>query len=722
MPEHLSRRDTTIRQATEAVTVSAVLAAITVALFAPVYASPWDTIFDPGGMPSQDILLIVWILSWVSHALATDPSNLFNANIFHPVPNMLTGSEHMVGHQPFFAPVYWIAQNPVLAYNASLLAAFVTTGLGLYLLLRHWGVRPAPAFFGAFVYAFSPIRLSAIHALQMLASGFLPMALLFIDRTLLRGRTTDAFGFAFFLCWQTLCSVYVGFFTAIGVALYAVTALLIGFRRLQWRGVLLLAVAGLVSVIIVGAFHKPFLTRTKSGVIRDYRQSRVLRSFSNSPIGSLVTSPARIRSEETGRSHTSYLGIVPFIGMIGCLLRRNREPRWAVAGALSIALIGHIMSLGPTQVLSMTMPYAYLAEWIPGFASMRVPSRFSYLVMLGIAAMAGVGWGRWHALVGGLSKGSTFLILAIAVLFTSYDYGHTILKIRPGKRASTVESIPEPYRALSKLPKGPLLSAPVGENPMHRIRAGILAMYYSTFHWHPLLNGATAYSPPQTRMLEDLGKNLPGADAYQLLCRITGMRYVLLHHARLSEKELHAWNSLGMRKLGNYKNQTLYEAISCPDSDLTDEFLVSEPTQTLRGTPLLPLPRNEAGALIEIKHDTIVRRHRAISFQVLVSNTSPHTWPVLSTDRAHNFSFGSFWQRKTRAAVKSGVSTHFLGDDIVPGQSTVLNIQAIHPRSGSWRLMAGMRQGDTWLTGPTEVPVPESDPPLSAAKTIQQTL
>ena len=38
----------------------------------------------PGG--PGDPQLVTWILAWGVHALTTDPFNLFNANIFYPVP------------------------------------------------------------------------------------------------------------------------------------------------------------------------------------------------------------------------------------------------------------------------------------------------------------------------------------------------------------------------------------------------------------------------------------------------------------------------------------------------------------------------------------------------------------------------------------------------------------------------------------------------------------
>src|SRR5512134_546654 len=38
----------------------------------------------------QDVYFNMWRLRWVAHALATDPTRLFDANIFHPEQRTLT--------------------------------------------------------------------------------------------------------------------------------------------------------------------------------------------------------------------------------------------------------------------------------------------------------------------------------------------------------------------------------------------------------------------------------------------------------------------------------------------------------------------------------------------------------------------------------------------------------------------------------------------------------
>ena len=46
-----------------------------------------------------------WQLQWVSRALYTDPLNLFNGNTFHPHPNVIALTDHMLSLAVINAPL-----------------------------------------------------------------------------------------------------------------------------------------------------------------------------------------------------------------------------------------------------------------------------------------------------------------------------------------------------------------------------------------------------------------------------------------------------------------------------------------------------------------------------------------------------------------------------------------------------------------------------------------
>ena len=54
--------------------------------------------------PHQDVYFNMWRVEWFAHALATDPSRLFDANIFYPEPDTLALSDAMVIEGTMAAP------------------------------------------------------------------------------------------------------------------------------------------------------------------------------------------------------------------------------------------------------------------------------------------------------------------------------------------------------------------------------------------------------------------------------------------------------------------------------------------------------------------------------------------------------------------------------------------------------------------------------------------
>jgi hypothetical protein len=55
-------------------------------------------------------------------------------------------------------------------------------------------------------------------------------------------------------------------------------------------------------------------------------------------------------------------------------------------------------------------------------------------------------------------------------------------------------------------------------------------MYLSTFHWHPILNGASGFEPPWYASLVSLSRQFPADAALDALGR-QGAEYIVLHES-----------------------------------------------------------------------------------------------------------------------------------------------------------------------------------------------
>lgn len=136
---------------------------------------PWDL---------GDSLLNCWILGWnadhVLRALGGDIGALrgiLDANIFYPAPLTLAYSELLVAQTIQILPVYALTGNLILCYNLLFLSSFVLSGLGAYLLARHYTDDWRAAFVAGLVFAFVPYRWAQISHLQVISVQWMPFAL-----------------------------------------------------------------------------------------------------------------------------------------------------------------------------------------------------------------------------------------------------------------------------------------------------------------------------------------------------------------------------------------------------------------------------------------------------------------------------------------------------------------------------------------------------------------
>ena len=192
-----------------------------------------------------DPVLNAWILWWNTQALPlTD--QWWNAPAFHPQARVLTYSEHLLGLMPITAPVYWLTGNPVIAYNVTFLLTFVLSGWTAYLLGFELTGRRDAAWLAGIAYAFAPYRMSHLAHLQVLASFWMPLALVGLHRYARDGRSRWLVWFGAATLMQGLSNSYCLLYFPILVGLWAVW-----FSRTVgwWRQVGAIAASGLLAML-----------------------------------------------------------------------------------------------------------------------------------------------------------------------------------------------------------------------------------------------------------------------------------------------------------------------------------------------------------------------------------------------------------------------------------------------------------------------------------------
>jgi hypothetical protein len=445
----------------------------------------WPLMGDPAGsglVGSPDGRLNTWILAWDVHALLHAPARLFQAPIFHPLPDTLAFSENLLLPAAISAPVL-LAGGPVLAYNLLLLLSSALSGLGAQLLVRRVTRDALAAFvagaaFGVGVHRFA--RMAHLHAHVTL---FLPFALLALDRFRERRSTGRGLLVGLLLALQGLSSIYLGAITGVTLAAASLLALP-GLRRREAARLL----GGLVfASLLLSPLMLPYLRmRAFQGV--EFTQAEVARfattaeSYASS--ASLLYAPLSDRHLDPSRVRdTLFPGLVPLIlGVAGL----GAAPRRYRAVALLASAVAVLLSLGPE-----TAPYRFLHEHVVLFRGIRALGRFAIVPALGLAVLTGLalaGRSR-HAVLG-----------ALVLLLVESRVGLEFARYEPPSAAA---------RWLAGRP-GAVAYLPFGDGDTQAMLDGIA-------HFRPLLNGDSGFIPRPYDRLRELLDDGPSDDALRLL-------------------------------------------------------------------------------------------------------------------------------------------------------------------------------------------------------------
>jgi hypothetical protein len=644
---------------------------------------------------APDVWLTTWILSWVTHALATDPAALFDANIFYPAPWTLALSEHLIGLTPLFAPVYLATDNPVLAHNVTLLLSFALSGAAMCWLVRHWTTSLAAGVVAGFVFAFAPWRLSQLDHIHLLGLYALPLVFVFSDRVLADGRARDVFALAGCVLLQCLSGYYLAYCTVIAVGLYGtITAVGTPVRRVATASVGLggaLGAFGLVSL--------PYLWAREAGLIPASTE------LSSLAMGGVRRWSSYVDPADVAMPFVRYQGrlvlVLATIGVATIAASGSSYRPWrraTIVGVLAVGIVGHLLALGPADGEGL---YLWLWRHVPGFSLVRVPARFLVLVAFAVAALAGLGWAFIVRRVRDTTGVALTCLLCAGV---SWDLGLVDAHIRLAPAAHGAE-VPAVYPWLREHGDGePLLELPV-RGPIADVpgarREGRYA-YFSTAHWLPQLTGRSGYTPPVHDLLMPLARQLPDERALSVLGKLTGLRWIVVHGAQLPSAQLVRWQTANIENLelvAELGTDRVYRVEQEHTADWRNELMSRQRGKlelaTFQGTPLTSLAASDLRAdftRFDVPERVVIGRRAPV--RITVRNRGSRTWPGLALRRDGLVVLQLAWRtpRGDYLAQPKMPALRF-ARDISPGERAAFSLTVPAPRSpGDHRLVAELAQ------------------------------
>lgn len=480
-------------------------------------------------LPSDlvDTLLNAWIISWDAQSLAHGLRGLWQAPIFFPYHDTLAFSENLLGLGFLVAPVYWISRNAVLTYNVAFLASFVCAGVGMYLLVRSLtGSRAAAAVAGA-AYAFGPFRMAQIAHIQMVATGWMPVALWALHEYFsTRARRWLAL-FVAAAALQMTSNIYVGYFMLVPCTIVVAYELWKAPSG-RARASLELLAAGVAIAVVLSPVAAAYLR-----VRTSYAQTRSVQeilSYSAQPQSYLVgkTTIGVWRWLPTAVAVDPEKELFPGLFLAALAAAGIRRRSWPY---VAIALAGFVFSLGPRG-----HAYNLLLAVVPGANGMRAPARFAIVVMLALSVLAGYGVA---ALLARVRPRWRWMLATACVVAVIADGWSAPIPIEAYEAKGRVEDRTA-AQWLSAQPPGAVLHLPVRTNNFQELNY----QYATLAHGHAIVNGYSGFTSPLQDSLR--ADDSPLAEPKRFAAAIAslraiGVRYLVVHWDDFNSRGQAAW-------------------------------------------------------------------------------------------------------------------------------------------------------------------------------------
>jgi hypothetical protein len=435
-----------------------------------------------------DPLLSIWRMGWVNHWVQGDPRPLFSPNIFYPQPLTFTYSDSMILPALAGFPLLAAGVHPVIAYNVLLISTFVMSGLAMYLLAVRLTGSPRAAFISAILFGFYPFRFEHYSHFELQWTMWMPLALLALHEYFDTLKIRYVIAAALLLAAQLYSSMYFAVF----FCLYLVPVLLIlvwvkriPLKRL-WKG-------AAIALVLTSLLAIP--------LIRPYEQAQQVKGERDIPAVTFYSA----EPDDYIRPHpriATYDGLLPhseperalFPGLLSISLATAAlvPPFGAVRLAYAAGmLLGFECSLGFHGTL-----YPALYEWFQPIRGLRVPARFSLIVGMTLALLAGFGCVRLFRFCRTRTLTTVVFISLLAASFVDLRAKLDLVPVWIEPPSIYVKVANRPDVVLAEFPWW-------SDRP--EIGAQFPFMYFSLWHWANMVNGASGFEPPHyQQFLEDI--------------------------------------------------------------------------------------------------------------------------------------------------------------------------------------------------------------------------
>jgi len=224
---------------------------------------PQVTMMRHGLVAHQDPLFSAWRLGWVSHALFTDPANLFEGNILYPAHRTLAFSDAMLLQGLIAAPFIRLGASPLLMVNVLWFLSMIASAGGMYLLARRLTGSTLGAIVAAMIFTFAPYRTEHNMHLELNWAQWIPLTLWALHRALTEDRFWPGVLAGVFVVLQLLSCIYYAHNLLLLLPLFGVASLIVYWGKYSWRPLVGFAVGGALFALAYAAQAKQAQAQTQ---------------------------------------------------------------------------------------------------------------------------------------------------------------------------------------------------------------------------------------------------------------------------------------------------------------------------------------------------------------------------------------------------------------------------------------------------------------------------
>jgi len=466
----------------------------------------------------NDPLLSIWRLSWIAHVLPGHPQQLIDGNIFTPHVRTLAYSDATLLQGLLAAPWLWARMNPVFIYNVLLLGGIVLSGVGMFVLAQHLTGNADAALVAAAIFTLLPYRILHFMHLELQWTMWMPLTLWAVHLVFETGSIRYGVAAGALLGLQAISSLYYGAFLGIIVAVLTVLLAIADPRQFR-RALLPLSLGAAIALAAGAAYARPYVANTAVLGVRDPAE---VANFS-ARLASYVTAPQEnwLWGWTAFRFDGDELRLFPGIAAIALaiLAAGLKRRRAIVVTYLVVMAVAVAFSLGFNNPVYR---FLYAHAWpMQGF---RAPARFGILTGCALAVLAGFGF-DYLAQRFSRSRLRNGLLIAVLVAI-GVECGSAPMRLDELPRQT-----PDVYRFLRILDQAVVVELPIAEWDLAPVY-----MYWSTQHWHRLVNGYSGFSPPDYAETLARLRTFPDDRSIERLQRLN-VRYIVVHEMFYKPKE-----------------------------------------------------------------------------------------------------------------------------------------------------------------------------------------